>query len=44
MAILATTQVSFTKWVKFIMPLVIVWGLIAAVVLVIAVEMNWGPV
>lgn len=44
MAILATTQVSFTKWVKFIMPLVIVWGLIAAVALVIAVEMNWGPV
>lgn len=44
MAILATSQVSYTKWIKFILPLVITWGLISAIALLIAVEINWGPI
>lgn len=44
MAILATSEVSYGKWVKFIAPLVIAWGLISAAFLYIAVQIQWGPV
>jgi uncharacterized ion transporter superfamily protein YfcC len=44
MAILATSEVSYGKWVKFIAPLVIAWGLISAVFLYIAVQIQWGPI
>ncbi|WP_025733270.1 YfcC family protein [Carnimonas nigrificans] len=44
MAILATSKVPFTKWVKFILPLVLVWLVISIVALYIAVQINWGPI
>lgn len=44
MAILATAKIPYTQWVRFVLPLVVAWGLISAVALFIAVEIKWGPI
>jgi len=44
MAILATSNIDYTKWLKFVCPLVLTWGIISAAALLIAVEINWGPI
>lgn len=44
MAILATSGVAYGKWVRFIAPLVIGWGVLSAIFLFIAVQINWGPI
>ncbi|MBR3121798.1 MAG: YfcC family protein [Oceanobacillus sp.] len=43
MGCLAFANVSFIKWLKFIMPLVIIWMLLGSVFLVIAQMIHWGP-
>lgn len=43
MAVLATAGISWWKWAKFIMPLIIAWFLIGAVFLLIAHGIEWGP-
>lgn len=43
MAALAMNKISYNKWVKWFLPLFIIWCLIAAVFLIIAVQINYGP-
>ncbi|WP_026691420.1 YfcC family protein [Alteribacter aurantiacus] len=43
MASLAVAGVSWTKWVKFISPLFLIWVLIAIVTLSVGVLIEWGP-
>lgn len=42
MAILAIAQVPYTKWVRFIAPLLLIWYGVAAISLIIAQSIGWG--
>src|SRR5690606_29568278 len=43
MACLAVAGVPWTKWAKFVAPLLLIWSVIAIIFLVIGVWMDWGP-
>lgn len=43
MAVLAVGRVSYLHWVKFVFPLVLLWALIGAIFIGIAVMINYGP-
>lgn len=43
MAALAVGKISYSKWVKWAAPLLIMWTLAGCVFLVIATAINWGP-
>ena len=43
MAILATSGISYGKWLKFMIPLTIIWSILAAIFLTIGVLIKWGP-
>lgn len=43
MASLAVAGVPWIKWAKWLLPLFIIWTVIAAIFLAIAVLINWGP-
>jgi uncharacterized ion transporter superfamily protein YfcC len=43
MAALAVGKISYSKWVKFVLPLLIIWTVMGCVFLVIAHAINWGP-
>lgn len=43
MGVLAVAGIPFGKWVKFVAPLIAVWMVICVVVLIVGVEMKWGP-
>lgn len=43
MAALAVGKISFSKWVKFALPLLIIWILQGCAFLIIADLINWGP-
>ncbi|GAA4712645.1 YfcC family protein [Brevibacillus fulvus] len=43
MAILAMTGIPYGKWVKFFLPLFLVWFVLAIIFLIIGVSINWGP-
>jgi uncharacterized ion transporter superfamily protein YfcC len=43
MANLAIAGVSWTKWIRFMFPLLMIWIVIGAIFLIIGVLMNWGP-
>ena len=43
MATLALGRVPWEKWVKFILPLFFIWTGLAAIVLMIAQTIQWGP-
>lgn len=43
MAVLATANVSFGKWLRFIAPLIALWFVICIVMLLIGVAIKWGP-
>ena len=43
MAALATANISFGKWLKFVAPVVAIWFVICVVTLLIGVAINWGP-
>lgn len=40
-ATLALSKIPYTKWLKFIIPLIITWYLVGAILLVIAQLINW---
>ncbi len=42
-AALAMAKVSYSKWIKFVLPLLIIWLVEGAMFLVIADLINWGP-
>ncbi|WP_010651260.1 YfcC family protein [Oceanobacillus massiliensis] len=43
MASLAVAEVPYTKWLKWVFPLFIIWLVIAVLTLIIGVMINWGP-
>lgn len=43
MAVLATSRISFGKWVRFVMPLILLWGVICIAALIVGVLIHWGP-
>jgi len=43
MAVLAVGGVSWTKWFKFIYPLVLIWIAVGAAFMALAVMINYGP-
>lgn len=43
MANLAIAGVPWTKWIKFVMPLLLIWTIIGIIFLAIGVMINWGP-
>ncbi|OIU71712.1 YfcC family protein [Rossellomorea aquimaris] len=43
MANLAIAGISWTKWIRFMMPLLLIWIVMGSVFLVIGVMMDWGP-
>jgi len=43
MATIGLAKVGYEKWVKFMAPLFFIWTGLAAVALVIAQAINWGP-
>ncbi|WP_233858556.1 YfcC family protein [Paraburkholderia sp. HD33-4] len=43
MAVLATSGISYSRWVRFVAPLLLVWFVICVVALAIGVAIHWGP-
>ncbi|MFC5449991.1 YfcC family protein [Paenibacillus aestuarii] len=43
MGVLATSGISYGKWLKFMFPLTAVWFLLGIIFTIIGVLMNWGP-
>ncbi|PHE54374.1 hypothetical protein COF68_33445, partial [Bacillus toyonensis] len=43
MGILATSGISYGKWVKFMLPLTAVWFVLSCIFIIIGVMINWGP-
>lgn len=43
MAALAVGKIPYSKWVKFSLPLLVMWTLEGCVFLIIAHAINWGP-
>ncbi len=43
MGVLAASGIPYTKWVRFILPLVAMWFIIGLVMVIIGVLINWGP-
>ena len=44
MAVLAVGKVPWTRWVKFVFPILLIWIVIGMVAIWIATAMNYGPV
>lgn len=44
MANLAIAGIPWIKWLKFALPLVVIWYIIGIIFIVITVLINWGPV
>ncbi|MGG1658442.1 YfcC family protein [Brevibacillus sp. NRS-1366] len=42
-ATIALAKISWEKWVRFVVPLLLIWYSMAAVFLIIAQWMKWGP-
>lgn len=43
MANLAIAGISWTKWIRFMLPLLLIWIVLGSIFLTIGVLMNWGP-
>lgn len=43
MAVLAVARVSWIKWFKFVFPLFLIWVVFGALMMVVAVLINYGP-
>jgi uncharacterized ion transporter superfamily protein YfcC len=43
MAALAVGKITFAKWSKFVVPLLIIWTLEGCIFMLIATAINWGP-
>ncbi len=44
MASLAVAGVPWIKWAKWMLPLLLMWTVIAVIMLTIGVLINWGPI
>jgi uncharacterized ion transporter superfamily protein YfcC len=43
MAVLATSGIPYSRWVRFVAPLLLVWFVICVVAIAIGVAIHWGP-
>ncbi|WP_028776086.1 YfcC family protein [Shimazuella kribbensis] len=43
MAVLATSGISYGKWLRFMLPLTAIWVVLGMIFLAIGVMINWGP-
>ncbi|RDU98894.1 YfcC family protein [Trinickia dinghuensis] len=43
MAVLATAGIPYSRWVRFVAPLLLVWFVICVVAIAIGVAIHWGP-
>lgn len=43
MGVLAASGIPYTKWVRFVMPLIAMWFVIGLIIIVIGVVTHWGP-
>lgn len=43
MANLAIAGIAWTKWIRFVFPLLLIWTVLGIIFLAIGVMMNWGP-
>ncbi len=43
MAVLATARIPYGQWVRFLMPLILLWTVICIAALTVGVLINWGP-
>ncbi|OTG85365.1 hypothetical protein B9T31_12900 [Acinetobacter sp. ANC 4558] len=43
MAVLATANIPFGQWVRFISPVIAIWFVISIIMLIIGVAIHWGP-
>ncbi|MBD1588388.1 YfcC family protein [Pseudomonas typographi] len=43
MAVLAIGRIGYGQWLRFVLPLTLVWTAISIVVLIIGVTIQWGP-
>ncbi|SDN43923.1 Uncharacterized membrane protein YfcC, ion transporter superfamily [Fictibacillus solisalsi] len=43
MGVLAASGIPYTKWLRFVLPLVAMWFVIGLVIIIIGVMINWGP-
>ena len=44
MAVLAVGKVPWTRWVKFVFPILMIWVVIGMVTIGIATAISYGPV
>lgn len=43
MAVLATARIPYGQWVRFVMPLILLWGIVCVGALIVGVLIHWGP-
>lgn len=43
MGVLATSGISYGKWLKFMLPLTAVWFILGIIFIIVGVMINWGP-
>ena len=43
MGVLATSGISYGKWIRFMAPLALIWFIIGLVFLIVGVNIEWGP-
>lgn len=43
MAVLAASGIPYVKWLRFMLPLALIWFVIGLVFICIGVMINWGP-
>lgn len=43
MGVLATSGISYGKWLKFMLPLTAIWFVLGFIFIIIGVMINWGP-
>lgn len=43
MAVLATSGISYARWLRFVAPLLLAWLVISVVAIATAVAIHWGP-
>ncbi|MGN6319121.1 MAG: YfcC family protein [Trinickia sp.] len=43
MAVLATSGIPYSRWVRFVAPLLLVWFVICIIAIAIGVAIHWGP-
>ncbi|WP_197467168.1 YfcC family protein [Collimonas arenae] len=43
MAVLATARIPYGQWVRFLIPLILLWSIISIAALIVGVLIHWGP-